>query len=305
MKTKIFALLSSLLVVFSLSSQETKMKYKKLTPEESRVILEKGTERPFTGVYNKHKADGKYLCKQCNQPLFHSDTKFDSGSGWPSFDDAIEGAVKEVPDKDGHRTEIVCSNCEGHLGHVFRGEGMTDKNTRHCVNSVSLDFEPESNKLQEAVFGAGCFWGVEYLFQELDGVVKTEVGYMGGRTSNPSYKEVCYENTGHVEVAKVFFDPEKISFKEIAKFFFEIHDPTQHNRQGPDIGEQYRSVIFYANQAQQDVAEDLRMQLTSKGLNIATAIEPAKEFWKAEGYHQDYYKKNGKKPYCHRYEKRF
>jgi len=111
-----------------------------LKPEEARVILHKATEAPFTGAYLNHHETGMYTCRQCGTDLFPSETKFDSGSGWPSFDDALPGAVREVPDADGRRTEIVCAHCGGHLGHVFRGEGMTDKNTRHCVNSISLGF---------------------------------------------------------------------------------------------------------------------------------------------------------------------
>ena len=122
------------------------MPYNQLNDEEKRVILDKGTERPFTGKYWDHKADGTYICRQCNQPLFPSDAKFDSGTGWSSFDDAFEGAVKELPDADGRRTEIVCANCGGHLGHVFRGEGFTAKMTRHCVNSASLDFIPSEQE---------------------------------------------------------------------------------------------------------------------------------------------------------------
>jgi len=119
------------------------MKFNKLTPQEEYVILYKGTEFAFSGKYWDHKADGTYICRRCNTPLFSSKSKFDSGTGWPSFDDALPNAVKELPDADGHRTEIVCANCGGHLGHVFRGEGFTPKNTRHCVNSLSLDFIPQ------------------------------------------------------------------------------------------------------------------------------------------------------------------
>jgi len=114
--------------------------YNKLNEEETRVIIKKGTERAFTGKFWDHKENGTYTCRQCNEPLFNSNAKFNSGTGWPSFDDAIEGAVKELPDADGRRVEIVCAKCDGHLGHVFKGEGFTSKNTRHCVNSISLDF---------------------------------------------------------------------------------------------------------------------------------------------------------------------
>ena len=116
--------------------------YNKLTPQEERVILRKGTDMPFTGEYESKTEPGIYICRQCNAPLYRSDDKFDAHCGWPSFDDEIPGSVKRIPDADGRRTEIICTNCDGHLGHVFLGEGYTDKNTRHCVNTSSIRFVP-------------------------------------------------------------------------------------------------------------------------------------------------------------------
>ncbi len=129
-------------------AQNTQENYRKLTPEEKRVIIDKGTEAPFTGQYNDHWKKGTYVCKRCGAELYLSTSKFDAGCGWPSFDDEIEGAVKRVPDADGRRTEILCNNCDAHLGHVFTGEGYTDKNTRHCVNSISMVFIPENDSVR-------------------------------------------------------------------------------------------------------------------------------------------------------------
>ena len=290
-----------------MQSDQNKDGYNRLSLEEEAVIVHKGTERPFTGKYNKNKEQGSYVCKRCDAKLFHSGDKFDSNCGWPSFDDSVPEAVELRADEDGVRTEIVCKNCQGHLGHVFTGEGFTEKNARHCVNSISLNFLPaETDKsLKAAYFAGGCFWGVEHFFQNAKGVVSTRVGYMGGDKSNPTYKDVCSGTTGHAETLKVVYDPSLTSFEALAKLFFETHDPTQRNRQGPDVGDQYRSAVFYTDDKQKETAQKLVAILKETGIEPATEITQADKFWPAEEYHQLYYKKNGKKPYCHTYQKRF
>ncbi len=291
--------------------------YNRLTEEEKRVILHKGTERPYSGALLNNHEKGTYLCKRCNAPLYRSEDKFDSHCGWPSFDDEIPGAVRRRLDDDGRRTEILCANCGAHLGHVFLGEGFTLKNTRHCVNSISMTFikaggplpavlgKASSRKTKTAVFAGGCFWGVEYHFEKAPGVISAVSGYTGGKTVNPSYEEVCSGKTGHVEAVKVTYDPEKTDFETLAKLFFEIHDPTQVDRQGPDIGEQYRSVIFYQDEKQKEIAEKLIEILKKKGYKVATCLQPASAFYEAEDYHQDYYARKKTTPYCHVYTKRF
>lgn len=290
-----------------------------LTPEEERVIVHKGTEKPFSGEYNDFRERGTYVCKRCGNLLYRSNAKFDSDCGWPSFDDEIAGAVRRQPDADGTRTEIQCAKCGAHLGHVFLGEHLTPINTRHCVNSISLKFVPESiyqeltnspavdlkSGTETAVFAGGCFWGVEYYFARAKGVISTRVGYTGGQTENPDYEEICGGKTGHAESVLVTFDPAKTTYEDIARLFFEIHDPTQVDRQGPDVGDQYRSVVFYQNDQHKVVAEKLIGMLKKKGFNVVTKVLPAGRFWPAEEYHQRYYMKTGKSPYCHFQKKKF
>lgn len=283
------------------------LKSNSLPPHVLRIIRDKNTEHPFSGEYETLDQAGTYLCRQCGLALFRSDFKFHSMCGWPSFDEDIDGHVKQQPDQDGRRIEIVCARCDGHLGHVFEGEGFTAKNIRHCVNSLSLDFVNDKHvtDTEEAIFAAGCFWGVEYYFKQLPGVLKTEVGYSGGQKNYPSYEEVCNKNTGHYEVIRVLYDPKKINFTQLTKYFFEIHDPEQTNGQGPDLGKQYLSVVFYYTDEQKNIAQKLIDYLIQKNYRIATQLLPISIFWPAELYHQDYYTKTGKQPYCHRYIKRF
>lgn len=271
------------------------------------VIQDKGTEYPFSGEYTDSDQAGTYLCRQCGFALFRAETKFHSGCGWPSFDSEIPGQVKRVLDADGQRTEILCKRCDAHLGHVFAGEGFTAENTRHCVNSVSLDFVANSTVVdtEEAILAAGCFWGVEYYLKRSPGVLKTEVGYTGGKRENPTYAQVCSQATGHVEAIRVVFDPKQISYEALLRYFFEIHDPTQVNGQGPDLGPQYLSKVFYFDATQKKVAEQVMHVLTEKGLVLATTLEPVAVFWPAESNHQDYYSIQHKEPYCHFYTQRF
>lgn len=308
MKT-LFFILTILVPVIQGCAQETAKKpvLHALTAQEKHVILDKGTEAPFSGKYYNYFGKGTYVCKQCGAPLYRSDDKFESECGWPSFDDEIKGAVKRVPDADGFRTEIICAACGAHLGHVFTGEGFTPKDTRHCVNSISLDFIPASKKpvTDTAIFAGGCFWGVEYYMEKIPGVLSVVSGYTGDTKLNPDYRQVSSHTTRFAEAVEVVYDTTKTNFEQIARMFFEIHDPTQLNRQGPDVGYQYRSAVFYRDARQKQVTEKLIGQLENKGYKVVTQVVPAGRFWKAEDYHQDYYEKHDKTPYCHGYVKRF
>jgi len=281
--------------------------YNKLSTEEERIIIHKDTEAPFSGKYNDFFEKGYYYCKRCNAQLYGSDDKFASTCGWPSFDDEIKGAIKRQKDVDGIRTEIVCANCGEHLGHIFEGERLTDKNIRHCVNSTSLIFVPNKKEphIATAYFAGGCFWGIEYLFEHKNGVISAISGYMGGTMKNPSYRDVTSGKTGHFEAVEVTYDSTKVNYEQLVKFFFEIHDPTQVDGQGPDIGEQYFSAIFYQNDDEKKIIHKLINILKAKGYQIVTKVLPADNFWKAEEYHQNYYDKNKQQPYCHVYEKKF
>lgn len=281
-------------------------KYRILTEAEARVILHKGTEAPYSGEFTDFEGKGTYCCRQCETPLYRSENKFHSGCGWPSFDEEIPGAVERVPDRDGVRTELICSRCSGHLGHEFRGEGFTSKNSRHCINSISMIFKDDTEEnYAESYFAGGCFWGVEHLLQEIPGVISVISGYMGGASENPTYEQVCTGTTGHAETVQVIYDPSVLSFESLARHFFEIHDPTQLNRQGPDRGSQYRSAVFVQNESERKIILELLERLEERGFNAVTEINDLRPFYPAEEYHQNYYERKKSEPYCHFRVKRF
>ena len=282
--------------------------WRKLTPAEEAVMVHKLTELPGSGIYEKSKDPGTFVCRRCGAALYRAEDKFDAGCGWPSFDAEVAGAVRRRTDADGECTELLCNTCGGHLGHLFTGERLTARNTRHCVNSISLDFVPlamSTNRFERAIFAGGCFWGVQSLLQQARGVIRTTCGYTGGHTEHPTYDEVCSHTTGHAEAVEVIFDPKQTTFEAMARLFFEIHDPTQRDRQGPDFGDSYRSAVFYTSDKQQETTQRLIKELRKKKLDVVTQVVPAATFWPAEDFHQDYFRKTGKTPYCHRRVPRF
>ncbi|MFA6301586.1 MAG: bifunctional methionine sulfoxide reductase B/A protein [Legionella sp.] len=282
-------------------------KTQSLTPLARKIICDKATEYPHTGSYNNLVNHGTYLCRRCGLALFRATSQFSSGCGWPSFDDEIPNAIQRIPDADGQRMEIVCSRCAGHLGHVFIGEHITTKNLRHCVNSASIDFVADNKVLdtEEAIVAGGCFWGVEFFLKQMPGVLKVESGYTGGIIENPNYDQVCSGHSGHYEAVRVVYDRAQTDYYQVLKRFFEIHDPTQTNGQGPDIGSQYHSAVFYYTPEQKQEAQSLIHILMQTGYAVATKLLPVQVFWPAEDYHQDYYAKHRKVPYCHSPVNRF
>jgi peptide methionine sulfoxide reductase msrA/msrB len=288
-----------------------------LTPEQYRVLRKSGTERAFTGQYNDFYEEGVYICAACSTPLFSSGTKYNHGTGWPSFTAVLEEYNVEYRADYSllmKRTEVRCGVCGSHLGHVF-DDGPSPTHKHFCINSVALDFTSkdtgstvsstdqehnEENKIvtETATFAAGCFWGVEHKFGQLKGVLSTTVGYSGGEVKNPSYKQVCSNETGHAEAVHIIYDPAEITYEDLVVFFFKIHDATQLNRQGLDVGSQYRSAIFYHDDTQKKTALKVIEDLNTSGLYkkpIRTQVVPYSEFYKAEEYHQKYYDKLRKK----------
>ncbi len=290
---------------FKDSKTEEEWKHK-LSPNQYHILREKGTERPFTGKWLMNEDKGIYKCAGCGNELFSDEMKFDAHCGWPSFDEEIAGGkiIKVVDRSLGMvRTEIVCANCGGHLGHLF-DDGPTQSGLRYCVNSLSLDFEEAGHKsiiTDTITLGGGCYWCIEAVFQLLEGVQFVESGFSGGNVKDPTYEQVVTGKTGHAEVVQIVFDVTKTSVLEILEVFFTVHDPTTLNRQGGDIGTQYRSVIYYRGEGQKKIAAETIEALNQEKVfenPVITEVSPFNEFYKAGEKHQDFYNKNKGNRYC-------
>jgi peptide methionine sulfoxide reductase msrA/msrB len=282
---------------------------KTLDPLEVEVTQKAGTERAFTGRYWDEHRKGTYVSVVGGLPLFRSEDKFDSGTGWPSFTKPLDEAHVILKTDVSHgmaRTEVLDARSGAHLGHVF-DDGPAPTGQRYCMNSAALRFVPDGEalppesqpvKTETAYFAGGCFWGVEDVFEQIPGVLDAESGYMGGSVDRPTYRQVCSGSTGHAETVRVVFDPARVRYEDLLKVFFDNHDPTQIDRQGPDVGANYRSAVFASTPEQKKAAEAFVKALAStprfQGKKIVTQIvDPGPRFWPAEDYHQDYHRKHG------------
>lgn len=298
-----------------------------LTPEQYQITRRGGTEACFRNEHWNNHGEGIYVSVCGGLPLFSSADKFESGTGWPSFSKPFdpEHVIERIDRSHGMtRVEALDARSGAHLGHVF-DDGPAPTGKRYCINSAAVTFIPKgqpippeslpvSAKTQAtsndssstatsaaaqtalATFGAGCFWGVELTFENVPGVLDAKSGYSGGHQKNPTYEDVCSDESGHAEVVQVEYDPSKVTYEKLLEVFWDYHDPTQLNRQGPDVGTQYRSVMFYHTPEQKAAAEASLAALRASGKHkrpIVTLIEPAQTFYAAEDYHQDYLRKRG------------
>lgn len=301
---------------------------KELNEMEFNVTQQCGTEPAFRNKFWDHKEEGLYVDIVSGEPLFSSIDKFNSHSGWPSFTKPVEKdhVIEHADESHGmRRVEVKSRHGNSHLGHVFPDGPREDGGMRYCINSASLRFVPKDKLKEEgyedyvflfekdsmnqkeatketAILAGGCFWGVQDLLRKLDGVLNTKVGYTGGHTQDATYKKIKQGDTGHAEAIEIVFDPNVISYKKILEFFFTIHDSTTLNRQGNDIGDSYRSAIFFINETQEKIANELIEEINASGIlpaTIKTNVIKATEFFNAEEEHQDYLEKHPGGYTCH------
>jgi peptide methionine sulfoxide reductase msrA/msrB len=270
-----------------------------LPPDIYQVTRLKGTERAYSSEMCSSFEPGLYACVCCGTLLFDGREKFESGTGWPSFTQPVKAnavAYERDTSYGMRRIEALCNTCKSHLGHVFP-DGPAPSGLRYCMNALSL--EKIKANFEKAVFGGGCFWCTEAIFDELKGVEAVESGYSGGAIANPTYREVCSGRTGHAEVVQVTFNPAEISYEDLLRIHLSTHNPTTLNRQGADVGTQYRSIILVSDEQQRASAEKIVQEMRAMySEEIVTEIKKLEAFYIAEAEHQEFYVNNPEEGYC-------